>query len=163
MLFNFFFFVNKAGKKIANFFFSFLPDKKNYYIFTLESFMNHFIFTLHLFISWSMEYNSLNTYGMWSISGFLNANTDAHLRSPANYGLMDQIAALHWVQENIACFGGDPGNVTLIGHGTGAACVNFLMTSHAVPDGEQKLHAFLIPAYVSKCEKFSPSSRLAKN
>ncbi|KAG7205917.1 hypothetical protein KM043_007844 [Ampulex compressa] len=69
------------------------------------------------------------------ILGFLNANTDSHLRSPANYGLMDQIAALHWVQENIAYFGGDPGNVTLIGHGTGAACVNFLMTSHAVPDG----------------------------
>lgn len=67
-------------------------------------------------------------------AGFLNANTNAHLRSPANYGLMDQIAALHWVQENIAYFGGDPGNVTLIGHGTGAACVNFLMTSHAVPD-----------------------------
>ncbi|XP_046472478.1 neuroligin 3 [Neodiprion pinetum] len=69
------------------------------------------------------------------ILGFLNANTDAHLRSPANYGLMDQIAALHWVQENIGYFGGDPGNVTLVGHGTGAACVNFLMTSHAVPDG----------------------------
>lgn len=71
-----------------------------------------------------------------SITGFLNANTDSHLRSPANYGLMDQIAALHWVQENIGNFGGDPRNVTLIGHGTGAACVNFLMTSHAVPDGE---------------------------
>lgn len=70
------------------------------------------------------------------IAGFLNANTDSHLRSPANYGLMDQIAALHWVQENIAYFGGDPGNVTLVGHGTGAACVNFLMTSHAVPDGK---------------------------
>jgi len=70
------------------------------------------------------------------IAGFLNANTDSHLRSPANYGLMDQIAALHWVKENIAYFGGDPDNVTLVGHGTGAACVNFLMTSHAVPDGK---------------------------
>lgn len=70
------------------------------------------------------------------ITGFLNVNTDSHLRSPANYGLMDQIAALHWVQENIAYFGGDPKNVTLVGHGTGAACVNFLMTSRAVPDGE---------------------------
>ena len=77
-----------------------------------------------------------NITGLVSITGFLNANTDSHLRSPANYGLMDQIAALHWVQENIGNFGGDPRNVTLIGHGTGAACVNFLMTSHAVPDGE---------------------------
>nr|CAD7427214.1 unnamed protein product [Timema monikensis] len=67
-------------------------------------------------------------------AGFLNANTDAHLRSPSNYGLMDQIAALHWIQENIAAFGGDPGNVTVVGHGTGAACVHFLMASSAVPD-----------------------------
>ncbi|KAL0281345.1 UNVERIFIED_CONTAM: hypothetical protein PYX00_002355 [Menopon gallinae] len=48
---------------------------------------------------------------------------------------MDQIAALHWIQENIAVFGGDPTNVTVLGHGTGAACVNLLMTSSAVPDG----------------------------
>ncbi|CAG9814305.1 unnamed protein product [Phaedon cochleariae] len=68
--------------------------------------------------------------------GFLNANTDPYSRSPANYGLMDQIAAMHWIQENIAFFGGDPTNVTLLGHGTGAACVNFLMTSSAVPEGE---------------------------
>lgn len=81
------------------------------------------------------------------ITGFLNANTDSHLRSPANYGLMDQIAALHWVQENIGYFGGDSRNVTLIGHGTGAACVNFLMTSHAVPDGE---YSFLFPLFERK-------------
>jgi len=49
---------------------------------------------------------------------------------------MDQIAALHWIQENIAVFGGDPSNVTLMGHGTGAACVGFLMASSAVPDGK---------------------------
>lgn len=48
---------------------------------------------------------------------------------------MDQIAALHWLQENIVFFGGDPSNVTLMGQGTGAACVHFLMTSSAVPEG----------------------------
>ncbi|KAG8227704.1 hypothetical protein J437_LFUL007986 [Ladona fulva] len=70
------------------------------------------------------------------VLGFLNANSDsAHFRSPANYGLMDQIAALHWIQENIAAFGGDPGSVTILGHGTGAACANFLMVSPAIPDG----------------------------
>ncbi|KAL1513352.1 hypothetical protein ABEB36_002773 [Hypothenemus hampei] len=69
------------------------------------------------------------------ILGFLNANTDPYSKNPANYGLMDQIAALHWIQENIAFFGGDPTNVTLLGHGTGAACVNFLLTSSAVPEG----------------------------
>lgn len=72
-------------------------------------------------------------------AGFLNANTDPYSRSPANYGLMDQIAALHWIQENIAFFGGDPSNVTLLGHGTGAACVNFLLTSSAVPEGKMRL------------------------
>lgn len=42
---------------------------------------------------------------------------------------MDQVAALHWIQENIVSFGGDPDNVTLVGHGYGAACVNLLMIS----------------------------------
>jgi neuroligin len=40
------------------------------------------------------------------------------------------------VQENIDKFGGDPRNVTLMGHGTGAACVHFLMTSEALPEGK---------------------------
>ncbi len=54
---------------------------------------------------------------------------------PSNLGILDQIAALHWVQENIGAFGGDRANVTLMGHGTGAACVQFLMTSQALPEG----------------------------
>lgn len=49
---------------------------------------------------------------------------------------MDQIAALHWVQQNIGLFGGDPGNVTLLGHGTGAACIHFLMISPTVMPGK---------------------------
>ncbi|XP_063224027.1 neuroligin-2-like [Bacillus rossius redtenbacheri] len=69
------------------------------------------------------------------VLGFLNANSEPRQRAPANYGLMDQVAALHWVQENIAAFGGDPSNVTVLGHGTGAACLHFLMASSAVPDG----------------------------
>ena len=40
------------------------------------------------------------------------------------------------MQENIEHFGGDPRNVTIMGHGTGAACVHFLMTSEALPLGK---------------------------
>lgn len=49
---------------------------------------------------------------------------------------MDIIAALHWIQENIGSFGGDPQSVTLVGHSTGAACVQYLMASNAVPEGK---------------------------
>lgn len=69
-------------------------------------------------------------------TGFLNANPSPHVHARvANYGLMDQMAALHWIQQNIQKFGGDPNVVTLAGHGTGAACINYLMTSPTMVRG----------------------------
>ena len=70
------------------------------------------------------------------LSGFLNTNISPGRKpSMANYGLMDQIAALKWVQENIRQFGGDPGKITLFGHNRGAACIHYLMQSPAVVPG----------------------------
>ncbi|KAJ8683520.1 hypothetical protein QAD02_019312, partial [Eretmocerus hayati] len=61
------------------------------------------------------------------ILGFLRPGIKDNTMS--NFGLLDQIAALDWLQENIGHFGGDPSRITLLGHGTGAVFVNLLLLS----------------------------------
>ncbi len=56
----------------------------------------------------------------------------------SNCGLRDQVAALEWVQRNIAAFGGDPNNVTIFGQSSGAAAVVTLM---ATPAAKGLFHA----------------------
>ncbi|MCU1641855.1 MAG: pnbA [Nocardia sp.] len=74
----------------------------------------------------SMNYR-LGAFGYVDFSEF---STPAH-PFESNLGLRDQVAALEWVQANIAAFGGDPGNVTIFGESAGAHAVLALMATPA--------------------------------
>lgn len=66
------------------------------------------------------------------VLGFLahpELTKESDVRASGNYGLLDQIAALRWVQKNIAAFGGDPKRVTIGGQSAGAMSVHILMAS----------------------------------
>ncbi len=66
------------------------------------------------------------------IAGFVSTNDDS---SRGNYGLLDQVLALQWVQDNIANFGGDPNKVTLFGQSAGAVSSAF-HTLSTLSDGK---------------------------
>ncbi len=66
------------------------------------------------------------------VFGFLahpELSKEAEYKSSGNYGLLDMIAALQWIQENIESFGGDPNNVTVFGQSSGAISISALIAS----------------------------------
>jgi para-nitrobenzyl esterase len=77
-----------------------------------------------LFVSANYRVGRFGTFAHPALSA---ANEDGGLLG--NYGYMDQLAALRWVQRNIAAFGGDPDNVTIVGESAGGMSIHALVTS----------------------------------
>jgi para-nitrobenzyl esterase len=71
------------------------------------------------------------------VLGFLahpELTAESEHAASGNYGLLDQVAALRWVRDNVAVFGGDPDNVTIAGQSAGAIAV-YLLTASPIATG----------------------------
>ena len=83
------------------------------------------------------------------VLGFLNLKelTKGQIPSTGNEGLQDQVAALHWVHDNIAAFGGDPDNVTVFGESAGAMSIGCLLN---LPEARGLFHKAILESAVGE-------------
>ena len=91
----------------------------------VEALFNGEVLARHGVVVVNVNYR-LGVFGFFAHPG-LTKESPHH--AAGNYGLADQIMALHWVQDNIAKFGGNPANVTIFGESAGASDVNALIAS----------------------------------